>query len=169
MFKLFFTIGLVFGGMKPLHGQVAVTKLIGKHAKAYKLGYGIFSSLNFPLNAKNKSIRLELLDVGLYPGQDPYYALGYVSIKCGYKYIFSEDQTGLFIEPSAGYSTVLSAVPYLEEAIHSDGIAAAFEFGYNMEIGKRGHTISLGVKYEYDRGSADYILNFNGTTTFLQF
>ena len=146
----------------PVYAQLSLIKMVGKKAPDYKWGYGMFLAFDFPLKHKNQSIKAELLDIGLFPGKDVYYAWGYISSRLGYKYIFSDTKTGFFIEPSVGYCWVLYAEPYLPEATSKNGIAAAFEAGYNLETGKKGHSMALGFKYEYDRAEDDYILSSIG-------
>jgi hypothetical protein len=133
------------------HGQVMITKLVGKNSKNSKLGYGIFMFYEFPLTEEgNKSVRLELLDFAYYPRKDDEASavLGYVSVKLGYKYVFSETKTGFYLEPQAGYCRTVYQGPYEVEAVGKDGIAVALEGGYSIEVGERGNTINLGVKYE---------------------
>jgi hypothetical protein len=133
------------------HSQVMVSKLVGKNSENSKLGYGVFLFYDFPLNDEgNRSIRLELLDFAYFPKKDENVnsILGYLSIKLGYKYVFSETKTGFYLEPQAGYCrTVLDDVTQ-EEAIAGDGLALAMEGGYSLEVGERGNTINFGLKYE---------------------
>lgn len=49
-----------------------------------------------------------------------------------------------------------------EDLTHGDGIAAALEGGYALEVGQKGHTINFGLKYEYDRGNATHIIQSVG-------
>jgi hypothetical protein len=43
-----------------------------------------------------------------------------------------------------------------------NGIAAALEGGYALEVGQNGHTLIFGLKYEYDRGNATQIIQSVG-------
>src|SRR4030095_15730485 len=123
---------------------LSLTKMVGKNANKYKLGYDLFAFYDFPLNSEGnfKSIRLELMDLAYFPGKDGNgfttgSARAYISIKIGYKNIFSETKTGFYIEPSLGYCRVVEANED-EDATYGDGIAGAFEAGYNLEVGERG-------------------------------
>ena len=115
--------------------QIMVSKLVGKDASKYGLGYGVFTYLDFPLANQHSSVRLELLDLAIYPtkGDNLFTStkdmLGYISIKLGYKYVFSETQAGFYLLPSAGYCRVIF-VGEGKNATYGDGIAGALEGGY---------------------------------------
>ncbi len=161
--KIFFLLAAVFLSFS-LHAQLSLTKAVGKNADRFKLGYGVFTYFDFPVNdAGTQSLRLELLDFAFYPAKDPDKdnAGGYLSIKAGYKIIFSESQTGFYLEPSFGYARVI-LLNDAQENEYGDGIAAAIEGGYNLEVGARGNTMAFGVKYETDRAGAAYTLNSVG-------
>ena len=148
-----------------LSAQLVVSKMLGKNSDKYKLGYGVFSFLDFPLNQDgNRSIRVELMDFAYFPGKEDNtifntsmgrtvatISKGYISIKLGYKYIFSESRTGFYVEPSAGFARVVDATDDESTTTHGDGLALAFETGYSLEVGQRGHVLNFGVKYENDR------------------
>jgi len=150
-----------------LHAQLSVSKMIGKNSDKYKLGYGLFSFWDFPLNEYgNRSIRLELMDFAYFPGKKyntivntsvgPTPATDsklYFTIKLGYKYIFSESRTGFYVEPSAGFGRVADLGETESTTTHGDGLALAFETGYSLEVGERGHVMNFGIKYENDRAS----------------
>ena len=162
--------------LSSLHAQLSVTKLFGKDADRYKLGFALFSFYDFPLNSGSyyKSIRLELMDFAYYPGKDgnffsATYGTGYLSIKLGYKLIFSETQTGFYVEPSAGYCSVTNAETNLENASKKSGYAAALEGGYSIAVGESGQALSLGLKFETDRAGADHTLNSLGFRVAYQF
>ena len=68
------------------------------------------------IRPKIRTIRLELMDLAFYPGKDgnfftASYGRAYISIKAGYKYIFSETKTGFYVEPSAGWGRVVDVLP----------------------------------------------------------
>ena len=137
------------------YSQLMVTKRIGKNASQSQLGFGLFAYYEFPLqSSENKSLRIELLDVGFYPPKSDTLRIpiAYISIKVGYKYIFSETKTGFYVEPQVGYGRVVSNNPdnYSTQASYGDGIALAMEVGYSLEVGQRGHAINFGLKYEAD-------------------
>lgn len=142
-----------------LQAQLSITKLVGKNASDYKLGYCLFTYLDFPLNAEeNKSIRVELLDLSIYPGKtggsfftNPN-GKGCLSIRAGYKNIFSETKTGFYIEPSLGWCRVVHSEEGPGDS-YADGLAAALEGGYSLEVGENGHAFVFGLKYETDRAS----------------
>lgn len=140
-------------------GQLMISKRIGKNADNSKIGYGTFLYYDFPLNEEgNRSIRLELLDLAYFSRVDENIdnPIGYISIKGGYKYIFSESKTGLYVEPQIGWARVVSSIQ-TDNPGDGDGLALAFETGYSLEVGQRGHTINFGLKLESDLGkSADY-------------
>src|SRR5690348_884351 len=103
-----------FSFLHSSHAQLSITKMLGKKSKDYRLGYDLFSFWEFPLGGtENKSIRLELMDFAYYPGKTGGSAFetpngeAYLSIKLGYKYIFSETKTGFYLEPSAGWCRVI--------------------------------------------------------------
>ena len=158
--KCCFIICLVFVSAFT-HAQLATAKVVGEEANKSKLGYGVFAFYDFPItDNENKSIRIELLDLFYFPPKtDTNTTKGYISIKAGYKYIFSESKTGFYIEPQAGYCRSVYAPPEEPEAIYGDGIALAIEGGYNLEVGERGNAIAFGLKYETDRGASAIIIN----------
>jgi hypothetical protein len=154
--------------------QLMVTKLIGKNASESKLGYGIFAFYDFPLkNTENQTIRLELLDFGFYPSKTDTVVvpIGYLSIKLGYKYIFSETKTGFYLEPQAGYCRVVSNDPnnFSTQSSVGDGVALALEFGYCLEVGQRGHVINFGLKYEHDMAGSPNTISSIGFRVSYQF
>ena len=147
--------------------QIMVAKMVGKDASKYGLGYGLFTFLDFPLASENQSLRIELMDLAFFPskGENIFTstadAKGYISIKLGYKYVFSETQAGFYVIPSAGYCRTVT-VTEGEDATHGDGIAAAVEGGYTLEVGQKGHSVNFGLKYEYDRGNATHTIQSVG-------
>lgn len=147
--------------------QLMVSKLVGKDADKYGLGYGLFTYLDFPLANENQSFRVELIDIAFFPAKGESFftgtgdSKGYVSIKLGYKYVFSETQAGFYLIPSAGYCRAID-IREGEDATYGDGIAAALEGGYALEVGQRGHMVNFGLKYEYDRGNATHIIQSVG-------
>lgn len=154
MKKFFFLIFLDVIISSSLHSQLAVLKMVGKNANNYSAGIGVFAWYDIPLNeAGNKSFMLEILDLGYfiakknYPGKDR----AYLSIKVGYRYIFSEEtKTGFYIEPQAGYCRVA-----LGNGSYGDGFAVAAEAGYSLEVGQNGNTMVFGLKYEADVAGTD--------------
>src|SRR5689334_19388077 len=111
MKKFFISIFLMTIISCALHAQLAVVKMVGKNADKSKLGFGAFGFWDVPLNdIGNRSLRIELFDLAYFPpkNSDINSTLGYISVKAGYRFIFSaETKTGLFIEPSAGYCRVV--------------------------------------------------------------
>jgi len=139
-----------------------VSKLVGKDSKNYGLGFGLFAFIDVPLRSENQSFRIELADFAYYPTKgDGFFTAaegkGYLSIKLGYKYVFSETQTGFYILPSAGYGAVILAKKDEEKATQLNGVAGAFESGYSIGVGENGHMINLGLKYEYDYNKTNVI------------
>jgi hypothetical protein len=149
------------------HAQFMVSKMIGKDVSEYGLGYGVFTYFDFPLANENQSFRIELMDFAFFPkkGENVFTTTAgskaYISAKLGYKYVFSETQTGFYIIPSAGYCRVVT-IEQGEDPTHGDGIAGALEGGYSLEVGQKGHAINLGLKYEYDRGGATHLIQSVG-------
>jgi hypothetical protein len=147
--------------------QLMVSKMIGKDADKYGLGYGLFSFLDYPIGSGNQSLRLELAEFVFYPSKGENFftsradSKGYLSIRAGYKYVFSETQNGFYLTPSVGYCRVVDIIEGFE-ATYGDGIAVAMEGGYSLGVGERGHSINLGLKYETDRGGKGYELNSVG-------
>jgi hypothetical protein len=157
MKKFFLFFLLIIIGSSSVHAQISVAKLVGKSAERYKLGYCLFSFIDFPIKStENQSIRLELMDLAFFPGKNGNffttdYGRAYISIKVGYKYIFSETRTGFYIEPSAGYARVVDVLADRDDPLYGDGYALAVETGYSLEVGQRDHVMNFGIKYETDR------------------
>ena len=147
--------------------QLMVSKMVGKDASKYGLGYGLFTYFDFPLASENQSFRLELMDLAFFPskGENLFTSTadmaGYISIKAGYKYVFSETQAGFYLLPAVGYTRVVMTHEG-SDATYGDGIAAALEGGYSLEVGEKGHMINFGLKYEYDRGNSTHIIQSVG-------
>ena len=151
------------------HAQLMTSRLIGKGSSQFGQGYGLFAFYDFPLGgAPNKSFRLELFDFAFFPTKgEPFFSgdgssRGYLSVRVGYKKVFSEEQTGFYVIPSAGYCRVAFMEPGLSEALVGNGIAGALEGGYQLEVGEKGNVFNFGLKYEYDSGSKDYQLQSIG-------
>ena len=144
-----------------LSAQLAISRIFGKNATRSKLGFEVFAFYEFHLDDREtRSIRLELLDFAYYPGKESTdIDKGYVSVKIGYKYIFSESKTGFYVLPAAGYARVIFVDPALPEATHGDGIAIALESGYSLEVGERGNTFNFGLKGEMDRAGGIHAIN----------
>ncbi len=147
------------------YSQLMVSKLVGKNTSNAELGYGGFTFLDIPLkNADNQSIRIEVLDFAYYPQKSTDFdnTIGYLSIKAGYKYVFSETQTGFYAEPSAGYCRVVASNNLDPLAkYYGDGVALALEGGYSLGVGQGDNAINFGLKYETDR-AGDFIANSVG-------
>jgi len=144
-----------------------VSKLVGKNSSRFGLGYGLFTYLEFPRPSENQSFRIELMELSFYPTKGEKFftstagARGYVSIKLGYKYVFSETAYGFYLLPSAGYCQTV----FLEKgqsASNGYGYAAALEGGYSLEVGQNGHSLNFGLKYEYDHGGSVQVLQTVG-------
>ncbi|ANE50397.1 hypothetical protein [Flavisolibacter tropicus] len=162
--RLLLILGLLITGTT-VQAQLQMAKVVGKNADKYKLGFGAFAYYDFPLNeVGNQSARLELMDLAFFPvkNKDVDASAAYVSIKLGYKHIFSETKTGFYLEPQAGYCRVVVAAPNESEASHGDGIAAALEGGYSLEVGQAGNVLNFGLKYETDRAGKEHTLSSVG-------
>lgn len=147
------------------YSQLMVSKMLGKNSDNSQLGYGLFTFLDFPLNNEHTSVRLELLDMAYYPtkNSDIYSPIGYLSIKLGYKYVFSEDQAGFYLEPSAGYCRVVnSGAENFTNADYSDGIALAMEGGYSLAVGQKDNTVNFALKFENDNAGSGFVINSIG-------
>lgn len=149
------------------YSQIMVAKLVGKDAAKYGLGYGLFTYFDIPMASENQSIRIEMIEFAAFmtKGEKFFTSTGeaksYLSIKLGYKYVFSETQAGFYLLPSVGYCRAI-LVKEREDATYGDGIAGALEGGYTLEVGQNGHTLNFGLKYEYDRGNATHIIQSVG-------
>ncbi|HEV8284839.1 MAG TPA: hypothetical protein VGQ09_11055 [Chitinophagaceae bacterium] len=155
-FLLIFLIGFISSS---LHSQLLVAKSIGKNSDSSKLGFGAFIFWEIPVNdIGNRSVMIELMDLAFFPpkSDDAHTVIGYLSIRLGYRYIFSQEtKTGFYIEPSAGYCRVVSNEDRNDgKAIYGDGIALATEVGYTVEVGQNGNSLNFGVKYETDRAGS---------------
>jgi len=137
-----------------------ISKSIGKYSNNSKLGFGTFLSFDIPVNEDGtQNICIELLDLAFFPpkNKDSISTSGYISIKAGYKKIFSDTKTGFYVEPQAGYCRVVTyQTSTSTENTYGDGFALAFETGYSLEVGERGNTLNFGLKYENDIAGADY-------------
>ena len=169
-FKELFLFLFFIGTFSPsLHSQIAILKMVGKNANNHKLGFGIFAYYDIPLNeVGNQSLMIELLDFAYFPGKTPdlssdKISRGYVSIKLGYRKIFSEEsKTGFFVEPQLGYCRVIVVSDQEPDARYGDGVAAALEAGYSLDVGQRGNTFVFGLKYEADLAGKDYTIHAIG-------
>lgn len=142
-----------------IHSQLAVSKMIGKNSKNSTVGFGVFAYWDIPVNdIGNRSVMIELMDLAFYPQRHSEInsVIGYLSIKAGYKYIFSdESKTGFYVEPSVGYCRVVSSEDAPDGgALYGDGVAFAAEGGYSLEVGQNGNNLNFGLKYETDRAGA---------------
>jgi hypothetical protein len=146
-------------------GQVMVSKFLGPNAKYAQLGWGIFAYYELPLHHENESIRIELLDFAFWPSKnsDSNFVIGYLSIKAGYKYVFSETNAGFYIEPQAGWCRVVNSnnTQTLGSG-YGDGLALALEGGYCLAVGRRDNTLNFGIKYESDLAGSVYNANSIG-------
>lgn len=145
--------------------QAMVSKFLGPNSKYAQLGWGVFAYYDFPLRNANESIRLELLDFAFYPSKnsDSNFVIGYVSIKAGYKYVFSETNAGFYLEPQVGWCRVVNANN--TETLPTDakdGLALALEAGYSLAVGRRDNTFNFGLKYESDLAGSGYTANSIG-------
>ena len=104
--KLFLLIILFCLFSFSANSQLAVSKMLGKNSGNSNIGYGLFAFWDIPVNdIGNRSIVIELMDLTYFPRKHSEInsIIGYLSIKAGYKYIFStETKTGFYIEPSLG-------------------------------------------------------------------
>jgi hypothetical protein len=159
--KFLFLLVAVFAAAS-VSGQLAVAKIVGKNADKYKLGFGIFGYYDFPVNEiGNNSVRIELLDFVYFPGKRPDSSVGYISVKLGFRHIFSsETKTGFYIEPQLGYCRVIDTGG--PEGSWGDGIAIALEGGYTIEMGEQGNSLNFGLKYETDRAGAAHTISSVG-------
>ena len=55
--------------------------------------------------------------------------------------------------PMAGYCRVV--IDEGTEGTHGDGIAVGAEAGYSIEVGQKGNSLALGLKYENDMAGKD--------------
>ena len=126
--------------------------MLGKNSGNSKLGFGLFGYWSIPLNdIGNRNLMIELFDAAYFPRKNSQVesVIGYVSVKIGYRYIFSaETQTGFYIEPSVGYCRVVHSEG--PDGNYGDGVAVAGEAGYTIEVGQRGQSLNFGLKYEKD-------------------
>ena len=143
-----------------VHAQLSGIKNLGKTSVNHPWGWGFFAYYNFPLNeTANRNLVIELLDLGYFPtkGEDDGMPDGYISIKAGYKYIFSEETaTGFYAEPQLGWALVDNGTPVNKT---HNGVAAAIEGGYALEVGQNANTLNFGVKYEADIAGQNQTIN----------
>jgi hypothetical protein len=159
-FLLFFSLFLAAS----LNAQIGIATRIGNGASTAKLGYNFFFHYDFPLNEDgNRSVKLHLVDFSFFPSKiKDDIESGCISIKLSYKHIFSEDQTGFYVEPQAGYCWVVSeATIELPDNI-GRGLAVAMQGGYNLEVGQRGNSLDFGLKFESCMPASKYMVNSLG-------
>ncbi len=100
MRKFFFLFLLSLFISSSLHSQLAVFKMVGKNAGNSTIGFGTFAYWDIPVNEiGNRSVMIELLDFAFFPrkNSDINSVIGYVSIKAGFRYIFSEESKTGFL------------------------------------------------------------------------
>lgn len=162
--RILILISIIFS--VPALAQLSVAKIVGKNADKFNIGYGVFSYYDFPVGEfGNNSVRIELLDLVVFPSKNQGWdsLSGYISIKAGFRHIFSnESKTGFYIEPQIGYCRVVSAETGPADAIYGDGIAIAAEVGYTIEMGQNGNGLNFGLKYETDRAGKDKTISSIG-------
>ena len=153
----------------PAQSQLEILKMVGKNSKQNSIGYGLFGNYDVPLNETgNKSLMIELLDLAFFPGKEiddagNEIARGYISVKLGYRKIFSEEsKTGFFVEPQLGYCRVVVVDDRLPDATYGDGFAAAIETGYSLEVGQSGNAFLFGLKYESDMAGSEHTMQAIG-------
>ncbi|MEO6232111.1 MAG: hypothetical protein ABJB11_23730 [Ferruginibacter sp.] len=144
-------------------GQVSFVKLLGKNSANTTYGVGLSAFYDFPLNQSSNSMRLELMNLNIFPPKDKdlVSVAANISIKLGYRHLFSETTTGFYIEPQLGFGRVVVSDPSLpNQARHADGLAIAMEGGYCVGVGERDNFFYFGLKYENDLpGNSDYNIN----------
>lgn len=159
--KIIFFLSFITFTEYSLQAQLAVFKMVGKNSTNSKLGFGTFVYWDFPVNeVQNNSVMIELMDFAFFPPKDDNIVspIGYLSIKAGFKHIFSEEsKTGFYIEPSAGYCRVVTNDDINKS--YGDGVAVAAEAGYSLEVGQRANTLVLGLKYESDMAGGNNKIN----------
>jgi hypothetical protein len=160
-FLFFFFAGLMSFSA---YSQLSVVKMVGKNSGNSKLGFGAFAYWDIPLNdVGNRSVMIELLDFAYFPRKNSQLnsVIGYISIKAGYRYIFSEEtKTGFYIEPSLGYCRVVNSEG--PDGTYGDGLAIAGEAGYTIEVGQRGNNLNFGLKYETDMAGTNHTVSSIG-------
>jgi hypothetical protein len=68
MKRIFISILLVVITYSSGNAQIAGAKIMGKNLNNYKLGYGLFTYYDIPVNdIGNKSVRIELADFAYFP------------------------------------------------------------------------------------------------------
>ncbi|HSC54100.1 MAG TPA: hypothetical protein VLC98_10780 [Phnomibacter sp.] len=156
MKKSFLLIGLFLGFINSSSAQLIVSKMLGKDAKNYGIGVGIFAFSEIPIASGNKSIVIEFLEFSYFPekGKGGFFAApsgkGHISFKAGYKNYFSEDGTGFYLQPSVGGAIVSLSKEDEADAEAAFGVTGALEGGYSLAVGRAfGQKINLGLKYEY--------------------
>lgn len=161
MKRILISLSLIFLISLTANSQLAVYKMVGKNSANAKLGFGAFAFTQIPLNdIGNRNFVIELMDLAYFPQKDDNLntVLAYISIKLGYKYIFSEEtNTGFYLEPSAGYCRVVNNDS--PDATFGDGFAAALESGYILGVGQQDNTINFGLKYESDMAGTIHKVN----------
>jgi hypothetical protein len=164
MRKIILPILVLLIASKPAISQLAVFKRLDKNASESNIGFGAFAYWDIPLNEiGNRSVVVELMDLAYFPPKDNAInpVIGYLSIKAGYKYVFSDEtKTGFYIEPSAGICRVVNEDQ--ADGNYGDGLALALEGGYTLEVGQRGNSLNFGLKFESDLAGSDHTISALG-------
>jgi len=154
------------------HAQVAICQYFGKNASDHKLGFETFAYFSIPIDKESytKSVVIELLDVAFLPTKNPEpvgETIGYLSIKAGYKKVFSDTRTGFFIEPQFGYADVINYATQGGDT--RSGVAVAMIGGYNLGVGQKFNSLQFDLKYEEDIAGANYTVGTLGLRTSFAF
>lgn len=139
-----------------IHAQLEVAKLLGGKGDDYKLGYGAFLKLGYPVS--------EASDVNVEIGATFFSAktgggdgLAIIPLKAGYRYTINGTGSGVYVEPQVGFNI------YGTELNNGDGPFNgpmwAIGTGYLFQpLG--GLRLNLGLRYEsilYKGGSLNYL------------
>lgn len=129
--------------------QFEVSRIIGKNSAAYKNGYGIFLKIGYPVTEQSE-VNAELAMRFFFAKSGEGAGIGLFPVMAGYRYVFSETGSGIYIEPQLGYNF------YEDVAENGDGpykgLAYAIGTGYlSPSFGRV--RINPGIKYETVRGA----------------
>ncbi len=131
--------------------QLALTKYVGKNAKAYNLGFGAFLKGAYSLNGTD-DVTAELGVNFFTEKEDNAYGIANVPFKLGYRYKLNRSSTGFYVEPQVGYN-FYGIYSYYNEGTYEDinikynGLILSPGAGY---LFKRTGGVQPNVELRYD-------------------
>jgi len=150
MKKVFIMCLLVCAGLAS-SAQLALTKYVGKNAKAYNLGFGAFLKGGYSFNGID-DVTAELGVNFFTEKEDNANGIANVPFKLGYRYKLNRSPAGLYVEPQVGYnfygvSSYYNDTTYENIDIKYNGIVLSPGVGYIFKVAG---SIQPNVELRYD-------------------